>query len=492
VLSSSSGVFPRNGVSSIILPRKELLAEVLWLLFDQRTPHLYFRGPAGSGKTQFLILLAQELLKLGHAVYFVPDSNVLNDLKSFEFEALNASAAKENKVIFLLIDEISGSMKHAVLLLKNLENIVTIGAGIHRLDSPSPAFETKLEPSFIMLKQHDIADCVIGFKTLIPADHVLDDLRLKYVLECLLQYTGGHLYPFVKLTEHLLSHHTNDCKDDTFMTTLMTLGSESRSVECNLVLQNIINRAYNSIGSAGESLALNVLTGNFSQGDLVRLSHLGYWNMATRKLLSDFLISTLLSKFVLKNNLLSLDTIDFNNASITPTEQAVSLALREMDESDFIDPSVDRLRLENGVSFALGVKLSSIQGLYVCFQSRAKVTGFAGHPPTVDFYLNGRLDAHVEVLLNASKGSFAAHLSKFQKGGAYSHLKNPTLLNIDTTSADRPALPDGPVLTFVKQANSLFRGSQLLKSNVSNKLSAPKRVFSSITRNLLTQIRKLG
>ncbi len=80
------------------LPRKEFLAEIVWLLFDRRKPHLYFRGPADSGKTQFLILLAQELLKLGHAIYFVPDLNVLNDLndlKSSEFEALNASAAKE-------------------------------------------------------------------------------------------------------------------------------------------------------------------------------------------------------------------------------------------------------------------------------------------------------------------------------------------------------------------------------------------------------------
>ena len=337
-----------------------------------------------------------------------------------------------------------------------------------------------------MLRQDELDDCMSCFKVLIPADKCLEDSQLKYVLERVLQYTGGHVYPFVKLTEHLLSHHTVECQTEAFMTTLMKLGSDSEHLECYSVFENIVERAY---GAPIESLAVNVLTGNYSQRDLLLLSNLGYWNVTTRNFVSDFLVTVLLSKCVPISHHSNPKVIDFNDKSSPPIEQVVSLALSEMDESDFIDPNVDKLRLENSFSFALGLQLSSIQGLYVCFQSRAS-TGSAGHPPTVDFYLNGRIDAYLEVVLNATSGSLAEHLNRFQKGGAYSHLKNTTLLNIDTFNA-RPRMTGshGSILTFVKQANSLFKGTQLLKSNVSFKLSAPKNSLSKI-RTFFTKIYK--
>ena len=474
--------FPEDGMSSIMLPRKNVLSKLLDLLLVKRKRHLYFRGPAGSGKTQLLNCLAQELLKRDHSVYFFPDSKELRNLAQSEFQNLDESAAEEKKIVFLLIDEVRGEMKHDVLLLKTLKNIVTVGAGIYRLDIPSPAFQLQYEPNFIMIQRDELDDFMSCFKVLIPAGNCLEDSQLKYVLERVLQYTGGHLYPFVKLTEHLLSHHTVECQTEAFMTTLMKLGSDSEHLECYSVFENIVERAY----GAPLEIAINVLSGQYLQDDLLLLSNLGYWNISTRNFVSDFLVTVLLSKCVPISNHSNPKLIDFNDKSSTPIEQVVSIALSEMDESDFIDPNVHNLRLENSFSFALGVQLSSIQGLYVCFQSRAS-TGSAGHPPTVYLYLNGRIDAYLEVVLNATEGSLAAHLNRFQKGGAYSHLKNTTLLNIDTFNSLPPRMTHRSILTFVKQENSLFKGTQLLKSNLSFRLSAPKNTLSKI-RHFFTKI----
>ncbi len=453
-------------------------------------PSLYFRGPAGSGKSQLMFLLATELVKRGHSVYYIKDARLLKSFEESEFQNLNASIGKDAKKVYLLIDEVSGPMDHAVLLLKDeLPNIVVIGTGIPRLSQPSPAFRKKLPGSYIMLQKYELAECFVIFKTMIPAGYVLEDEHLNFLLETVRYNTGGHLYPFLKLTEHLIVHHTADCRSKAIVATLMKLSCNPVHHACASVIDDIRSRSYSSIGSGAETLALSVLAGKHSSTDLAALENLGYFNSETNTFLSDFLVSTLLNVHPASAKAPTIDFLQESNPSI---EQAITLALRNMSESDFIDPAADLPRIENSLSFAFGLHLSKIPGLYLSFQSRAKVTGTAGHPPTVDFYLNGRLDTVLEIILNATKSSFKTHAARFEGKGAYSHFKNTVLLNFDTKRVTSPQFTHKiQNYTFLKQTNQLFKGSKLLKSNVSVKLSAPppRRAFSAMTRQLLNQMR---
>jgi hypothetical protein len=314
---------------------------------------------------------------------------------------------------------------------------------------------------------------------------VLENHHLNFLLETVWNYTGGHLYPFLKLTEHLIVNHTAACSTKGFVIILMKFSCNPEYQECTSVIRKIQKRSYSSMDLENKAIAVNVLAGSYTSGDLATLSNLGYFNSETNTFLSDFLVSTLLNTHKWRG--VEPNIIDFGDKSDPPIEQAITLALRDMTEIDFIDPTVSLPKLENSLAFAFGLQLKKIEGLYLSFQSRAKVTGKAGHPPTVDLYLNGRLDTVIEIILNATKSSLETHAARFEEKGAYSHFKNAVLLNFDTKSCAPPQLTHRiRNYTFVKQTNELFNGSKLLKSNVSSKLSA--RAFSVLARQLFTRL----
>ena len=114
------------------------------------------------------------------------------------------------------------------------------------------------------------------------------------------------------------------------------------------------------------------------------------------------------------------------------------------------------------------------------FQARTgyEESSLPGARPLIDFVFNGRLNLGVEVAFNLTAGGIKEHMQRFDD--KYKLLKeNGVVLHIDTRRSEpvlMQSLDNGPndrIYTFLATRNELYRGAELIATQVSEKLAAP-------------------
>ena len=174
-----------------------------------------------------------------------------------------------------------------------------------------------------------------------------------------------------------------------------------------------------------------------------------------------------------------------NSESRKPyAEQVIHAGLYHMTDADFLDVMYNKVAVENAISMTWGNYVKhALTNVIVSFQPRTMYEDRKGRgaKPLIDFIFDGRINLGIEVALNLTANGIKEHLDRFDN--KYSALKkNGVVLHIDTES-ETPKLieksldgnkdPNGKIYTFLKRCNALYRGSELIESNVSVNLKSP-------------------
>ena len=172
----------------------------------------YIRGARGMGKTVFMCLIGRELQRRGHVVVFVKNTGQITKyLEERDFVELE-KLVEPGKELYLLVDEVQENPSDAdwTYLLRESNVIVTIGAGIPSLSERSPPFSVKFGPTFLSLTSRDLDDAVVEHFRALSED--LDEATVRALLAWLLDFTGGHTFPFVRLAHHLVTKERELCR----------------------------------------------------------------------------------------------------------------------------------------------------------------------------------------------------------------------------------------------------------------------------------------
>lgn len=361
-----------------------------------------------------------------------------------------------------------------------------IGVGVPLLEGPSPQFNHKYPASHdrfpLFLTIEDLPEvCNYFIKKYSLSAEVTTE-----VCEKLLEFTSGHLFPFVTFAQHLLDPNSKiDLSEiDNFLS-----GKEFRTSD---VCLQVRERCFDFLISQSLTKAENLLLSKGSSGDRDALVKLGVWSR------DGFVSPLLTSEVFLKLNIpRSPDEIALDETQMTSyAQQIIYAGLRDMTEEDFKDVHYDLVPVENAVGFKWAYYvLSVISNVWCSPQVRTKYAEHAGKgaKPLIDFYFNGRVNMGIELALNLKfdgKGGIRDHLERFKNDYAR-YEKTGVVLHFETESSKVPDVAEGRLYTFVKKRNELYHGSTLVMSNVARKLpSPPARSFSTI-RNGLECLRRV-
>ncbi len=388
-------VFPKNGIGAELLNRQTLVDKLIKLALEGDFQHFYFRGPRGSGKTVLLQLIGRQLQNLGHRVIFIAHARSLDKIGPEPFEELERSIRPGGKV-FVLVDEVQTNKNSDVwnTLLKKPDNqslIFTIGAGIPTLSGDSPAFDKKLPHSDILLGDDDI-DEVAKFCQKISG--IKDSGSIKRILQWLLEFTGGHCFPFLKLSHFVFSNPQN--RDRILAGTMDTFLS-SQEFSTSKTMVDIQSRCYD-IGKEVLDAAHGIF--NFENVILNQqyLDKLGYWSNSREYFISNLFVTIL---FGCRKRIV-IPEIDWKDRE-GAFESVLKFSLDQMREDHFIEPDMKTPSYEDAIGMRFGWILSGIEGLYVSPQTQVVSESRSGtKKPTIDFYLNGKLDTYLEFVRNGS------------------------------------------------------------------------------------------
>ena len=490
-------IFPENGVGNTLFNRRALVNRFLEDVFHSKKRRFYIRGPRGSGKTVLLYLIGRELQRLGETVYVVKHAGALRDLNKRHFMALE-DKLREGKKLYLLIDEVhqNTSDKMWNYLLKETSKTITIGFGIPKIQDYYLSIEQKYEPSFVMLTKEDFST-EEELQLLGHGANVSDTSMISDLVDWMLEYTGGHAYPCLKLCEYMLRHQKLCCKERNYESVL-----NSGEFYESSVFETIDGRAYDLSVTTRES-AYNIFkTGVVSLSDVHRISKVGLWNGTTYWFLSNLLVSYLFQK--VRKNVSASDYTDWEKPDVF--EKVLLYGLSELKKDDFEDSFNGKERYENAIGFIFAMKLCRLPHLFISPQTQVTANSKTTpeSKPSIDFFLNGRLKKYLELTRNGV--DLAKHFDKFENpdGKYYVHREKYAILDFDlSTNSSIVKVPekyqneglDKRLYSFVKRENALYVGNQRVHSNVSKFLkSSPaldmgKRMFTTLSR--LFRLKKL-
>jgi hypothetical protein len=482
--------FPEDGIGTELFKRQKLINEMTNLILTKKRGHrhLYFRGPRGSGKTVLLNLIGRQLQSLGHRV-IKPWPGFFTSIPPEEIFNLSKSASPKEK-IYILVDEVQVIPKSAYwpILLKDCsDSLFTIGAGIPSLE-PSPAFDLKLGASKILWTHDDIDKDFLHF---CQRTSGIEDMKsIKKAIDWLLAYTGGHGYPFLRLTEHIFSEEAN-LKD------AILSGNIMRELCSEAFYKSELMTDINTRSFSLEKNQLDAAIGIFNhspgfetnQRDLEKL---GYWSSEKNDFISKMFIGQVFqSREPAKG---SSPSIDWGNPD-QALEAVIKFALENMAASDFTDPISETNRYEDAIGTTLGWHMKLIEGLFVVPQKQIpKSVPTCGKSPTVDFYLNGKLDTYLELVRNGSL--LEKHFDRFEQeeGAYYSKKHRYAILDLELDKYQPNEIPikykaiSGKYWCFVKPMNCLYHGGKLVEGwKGSPKLSAPRSPFCTLARSQSTR-----
>jgi len=218
--ASSNELFPDNGIGSFVIEREILVKKIIDMVNGKKVSNYYFRGPRGSGKSFILNLLGKRLREMNKKVFLIRHAGELRTLSEERLKEVDDSCASER--VYILIDEVHENPSDPLwdfLLKTEHAHLVVIGVGIPTLDGRSPAFTHKFPANFFLFKNEDLDNRVIGkfeelYKFGLASSGVDTRNVVEKTLSWVISYTGGHAFPFVKLSEYLLMCKKQDCIDD--------------------------------------------------------------------------------------------------------------------------------------------------------------------------------------------------------------------------------------------------------------------------------------
>lgn len=470
------GDIPDEGTGLLRLQRDKLVNQIISAT-ESEEKHVLLRGAAGTGKTSLLALVAQKLEALTKRVLVAANPSMLPKLKTLIELGWQSDLKIKPKVastspLYLLIDEAQQSYGRGVLqaLLKvpaKNRNIIIIAAGIPGKKGKLGAFTSRIESDRVLLSEEEvIQEDVIQFfgnkltaalnkHTILPvvSESATRDATT-LVLKFSHHYTAGHTHACLKLAEYCVRNEAERCVGQQPWESLgLALGSESF---LNAAGRDIFERCfpffryYNSV----EDLLDKYLSG--SHALVSKLQQHGLWDNARNCLLSPLLQYHLFHLMPKKN--------DFNFDNPSQIGLALFHCTKNYKKWKFIQydacTQVVRERCEDGAGFFVGCELSKY--CLVSPQLAApKAQPTSGRPPSVDYYLNGRLNMYLELVKNSSL--LESHFDRFLTG-EYGMEKPFAILDINFKTTEPRELTgkyktlENNYFTFVVQTQVLYRG----------------------------------
>ena len=467
--------FPESDGGKVIFKREWLIKDIADMALikhkDGKYNSYYWRAPMGSGKSVFLYLMGKELQDRGCDVYFIV-SPKMETFKGEYFRQLAENAG--DKIVVLLIDEVQNNIfsVHWNDLLKGRRpsNLLVLGVGIPRLAPASPHFgqkfpkEAELFPMFLTAK--DIPEVVALFcKESSQPEEVVTKL-----CEQVLAFTNGHLFPFVTIIEHML-----DAKIKVNLSDISPYLSSEEFRESG-AYESIKSRC--SFLSENLESATNILKNVGTEGDFANSEKLGIIHNGA--FISPFVMNEVFLKMQCDNEVEAIK-LDESKGIESCTTQLICAGLRYIRDNDFSDIKICKVAVENAISMKWGSNVKhALPNVMMYFQARTvyEYHGGPGAKPLIDFVFNGRLNLGVEVAVNLNANGIKEHVQRFDD--KYKLLKeNGVVLHIDTKRS-QPVLvqsldndPNDRIYTFLTSRNELYRGSELVATQVSKHLASP-------------------
>jgi hypothetical protein len=225
-----------------------------------------------------------------------------------------------------------------------------------------------------------------------------------------------------------------------------------------------------------------------------RLNKSGLWNNHTGWFLSTLLLTHLFQMYGENSENHPKEIIDLSSPD--GLQNVLLYGLSKLKEDDFKEPDGINDRYENALGTILAIKIRQIDHLYIAPQIQV-IDGnerTRGSKPTIDFYLNGKLNRYLELTRDGL--DLKKHFDKFESpvGKYYAHRKNYVILDFVLSKPNPSQVPKEydteeikkRMYSFVKSENALYLGDKLIRHGVSKYLQTPplKRMFSTIIRRL--------
>ena len=179
--------------------------------------------------------------------------------------------------------------------------------------------------------------------------------------------------------------------------------------------------------------------------------------------------------------------LDRSRGSESCVEQIICAGFRFHYADDFMDTKPGILAVENSMSLKWSTSIiHTFPTLAISYQAR---TMYDDHPgpgakPLIDFVFNGGLQLGVEVALNVNADGLKEHLQRVDS--KYKPLTvNGVVMHVDTKRSEPleiNSLDKGSkdrLYTFLTRRNELYRGSELIRSQVSENLKSPYQLPES-------------
>lgn len=484
----SGSDFPLSDGGRIIFERKALVKRMVATFCDNKKYRsFYFRHRPGTGKTVLLKLFGRELKEQRGYVVYMTTAPKLSRLSAEYIEDLVAASDKSGTKVALLIDEVHSdpnSEHWDFLLKKSHPHLLVIGAGISPV-SNSPQFDVKYpewllnRPAIGPLTEEDM-DEVIGH--FVPAGDTeeLRALKIK-ALHDLRVATGGHLYPFVAIAQHLMLPENNKhlskvalyLSSEEFLSGEVYTDVYARALTLNLDVEHCLSRLF-----LNESLNENALNLIFKEG---------YGR--------DLNISPLVIQLLLQSSALSKRSpgrsidIDPDFLLHPIQEQVIVAGLIAFKADEFQEVHFpDLISNERALAFRWGVNAIAALGTQVWIASEVVTEERPGEPgakPTIDFFINSAHNMGIEMARNVTAQKLREKLQKVTEGGCYGRHKT-YILHFDFSGdyneviAKIENLPRQDLLyTYVRHYNLLLRGTDIVRTNVVRGLGAPPHESSS-------------
>mmetsp|Transcript_15112 Transcript_15112/g.13653 ORF Transcript_15112/g.13653 Transcript_15112/m.13653 type:complete len:436 (+) Transcript_15112:426-1733(+) len=434
---------------------------------------------------------------------------MLQFISDEQLSALSESV-DANKNIYLLIDEVHNNTTSHIwdYLLNQKETLkhrfITIGVGMTTLDG-SPAFEVKSISSLhLTTEEIDYEPLIQYFRVLSNCDK---STRVFNIMKWILEYTGGHTYPFLRLCEYVFSN-LGKLQSDTDIQNLV-VGENFNKSEC---YRDISLRCFDS-GCSIVRATDRILTKAPNLDDNNILIQSGLWSEENNYFISNLFIY---HHYYIRPHYVDINKVETNHNVILKTlvdpyalsdderlklmENILIYSLGQFGTEDFLESDMFGFRYENALTFKLGYTMSRLPSLYLAPQFQVlsnnkehsnsdTCKGTAGSKPTIGLFLNGRLGIFLEVIRNGY--NIKKHLDKFEELNYHSHKSDYIILdfcseklsNLPTVSTKYPQVLN-KYYRFDRADNMLYRGNSVIRKNVS-KLLPSSRKFCTLLKMIL-------
>jgi energy-coupling factor transporter ATP-binding protein EcfA2 len=502
--SNKNVLFPKNGIPKVLCLRTKFVDEIVGNLTTEMIKSIYLRGPRGSGKTTLLKMLGNKLKEHGdvHWIDSAEDLNNLTDIRSLK----NLINQAKGRNMYFLVDEAhtnKDSGKFVRLLKRSPKNVFVIGAGIETFNAASAVFFDNYPSSRMMVQNEDLSELVAYFS----GDKTEHLENVRTICSYLLEFTGGHIFPLVKLCEYFLgsqqSFDLDSVKKD-------LAGKDFIESE---VFDEIKDRCYQSVDERISDAADALFSARITSNGLRDLKKIGYWDEGKGQLISLLLTWSLFG--LKKPTKVSPELIgqydgkklgeykslfgDFSDRELKQmldVEKIIIAGLKNMEISDFYEPDGITVSYENPIGFRWSVYAqAAISNIYMHPQTQATIDKGRGARPTTDFYVNGTLDTAFELARDCDSNAIEMKLKRFtEKVGGHRQWENNfciLIFQLKKTAVDVPANCDKykhRIYTFVKDKNALYRGNTEICKNVCKALPNKTGGVSMEAKSVVQQL----